>query len=239
MARAASSQAFIREWHDNGNTGACLSCHAPRGGAGVQCVDCHGEAGHPYPAVAVPERCARCHDAAGENTVRTYLDSPARRRGERCLGCHTPDGERFSHGFRGPSRPEFLHGVARVRAASRIERNILYTLVQIRHTAGHALPGGTTGRAVWLWIEGLNRRREVIWRESRRFGWLHGADGAWRDQTLPSGRAVRIESTRRTRGATARVRVRLTYHYQAGIVSDGGINAVELDRLEFELPPGR
>jgi hypothetical protein len=48
MARAASSQAFLDEQSRSAQPGACLRCHAPLGGEGVTCVDCHGAGPHPY-----------------------------------------------------------------------------------------------------------------------------------------------------------------------------------------------
>lgn len=236
MARAARTPDFLREWRGQDAPSVCLDCHAPTGGGGVACADCHGGGGHPYPAVAVPDACARCHDAPGENTVRTFLAAPARR-GEDCIDCHAPaDKGRFSHGFKGPSDRSFLKGVARLRLVGHRTGDVLNATVQIRHDAGHALPGGTTGRAVWLWIEGIGVAGETVWRESRRFGWEHTAAGGWRDRTLLPGRSTAVELRDLGRAGARRVRVRLTYQYQAGAPAAEGAGAVVLDGLEIDLP---
>lgn len=205
MARAAINPAFRAEWAEGGHDGACLGCHAPSGGQGVACADCHGGGNHPYAAVPVPGACARCHDAPGEATVRTYRASLAARAGKTCLDCHL--GENAGHhAIRGASDPTFLHGIAQVRLA--LSGNVL--VAAIRHSAGHALPGGTTGRAVWLVLRGLGVDGTTVWEERRRYGWL--TDGrTWQDHTLAPDHGAIIEIENPERNAAISVEARLLY----------------------------
>lgn len=234
MAHAAESPDFLGELVAADNPGRCLDCHAPGGGSGLACTDCHGGDGHPFPAVAVPRGCGRCHDAPGESTVRRYLAGPAPSRGEDCLDCHL-EGERTGHDFRGPSRPGFLTGVARLRMLVRRESGGPVAVIQVRHRAGHALPGGTTGRAVWLRVAGLKGDGRIAWSEQVRFGWEHLPDGRWREATIPPGGGVMLEFPRPQRGGSVRLRAELVYRFRPGPLETADPRQVLLDRLELAL----
>ena len=239
MARAGRTPGFTRNWRAQGRPPGCLECHAPRGGAGLTCTACHSGPGHPFPPVAVPGTCARCHDAPGENTVRRFLDSPARRRGEDCLDCHTADpAVGFSHRFDGPNRrPGFLKDVAQLRLVLRREAvGNLTAVIAIRHRAGHALPGGTTGRSVWLRVAGLGDGGEVRWQRDFRFGWEHDPQRGWRDRTLPPGRPSLVEVADVTRSHSRRLRLELWYRYRPGPFGPADPRTRLLDRLERSLP---
>lgn len=244
MFRAASGARFLAEREAWGSPNHCLACHAPGGGAGVACADCHGSDGHPYPAVEVPRACARCHDAPGESTVRRYLESPAQRKGRDCLGCHLPGGEAAaSHGFRGPFTAGFLDGVAKVRLLLRRDAGKgLVAVVRITHRAGHALPGGTTGRSVWLVATGIGKEGASVWREAFRFGWEHqeagsGEEGrAWRDRTLPPGRVTVIELPDAGRDGATALRAELIYRFRPGLWGDTDREAVLLDEARLDYP---
>lgn len=168
--------------------------------------------------------------------MRTFRQSPANRRGRDCVSCHADvGGERFSHRFNGPSDPAFLRGVAQIRAALRRAGSGWQAVVRIRHRAGHALPGGTTGRAVWLSAQGVDTEDRVIWREAWRFGWEHDGWGGWRDRTLPPGEATLVAMSDVARSGTARIRFRLVYHPSAGATTPDAEDAVELDSLTVTL----
>jgi len=143
----------------------------------------------------------------------------------------------FGHRFAGPSRPGFLVGVAWLRLALRREADGSSTvLVQIRHKAGHALPGGTTGRSVWLVVEGLDSQGQTIWSERARFGWEHGLQGGWKDRTLPPGRPVTLELPDAARGGVSRVGATLWYRFSPGPLEAPDPRAVLLDRSERVIP---
>lgn len=213
MAVAARTPAFLKEWRQQGEPTTCLDCHAPSRADGVACTDCHGTTGHPYPRVSVPVVCARCHDAPGELTLRSFRDSPAARRGEDCLACHLP-GEGFSHDFRGPGRPGFLQGIATLSIAFRREPDGDTALLRIHHLAGHALPGGTTGRAVWLLVEQRDAGGLVVAERHYRFGWLHSPTAGWRENTLPPGVGKVVEVP--LHEAAGVIRAKLIYRFRAG-----------------------
>jgi hypothetical protein len=238
MANAARSPEFLAEWETAEHSPRCLACHAPSGTGGITCVACHGAGPHPYPAVAVPGACASCHDAPGERTVERFLASPAARRGEDCLDCHLPrrPGE-FRHDLRGPTTPGYLTDTASLRAALRGQGHDLVAVVQVRHRAGHALPGGTTGRAVWLQLDGLDDSGRSVWRERVRFGWEHGPGGRWRDRTLPPGRSAILEVRNAGRQETRRVRAVLLYRFRPGPLDQPDPRQVVLDALDIPLPP--
>lgn len=239
MARAATTPDFIREWEGKGRAQRCLTCHAPSGGQGVTCVDCHNDGGHPYAQLATPQVCARCHDAPGELTIKRFLQSPAARRGEGCLACHRSDAGSDSgggHDFMGPARRGFLQGVARLRLSLRRDAGGETLLVRIGHRAGHALPGGTTGRSVWLVVETFTRERRRLGKAVYRFGWYHDTGLGWQDWTLPPGPGKVIEIPI-TRGRdTALIEARLIYRFRPGPLSTPDPRAVELDRARFALP---
>lgn len=208
MARAAANPVFQAEWAAGGKDPACLGCHAPSGGQGLGCVDCHGTGEHPYAPVAVPQVCARCHDAPGEATVRTFRASLAARAGKTCLDCHLAEGKGH-HAFRGASDAGFLSGAARVRLMMR--GDTLLTIVD--HRAGHGFPGGTTGRAVWLVVRGVDRQGLAVWEETKRFGWL--TDGhSWQDHTLGPDRNGMLEVQSPQRDGAVAVDARLLYSRQ-------------------------
>jgi hypothetical protein len=219
MATAASGATFIAEWQAAGQATACLECHAPSGGGGVTCADCHGPGPHPYPPVAVPATCARCHDAAGENTLRAFLASAAARRGEDCLDCHRPGkepaaGHRFTGPWQDPSRLPRAVVLRTLLETDRQGQKRLHLL--LRHTAGHALPGGTTGRAIWLIVTATRATGERVSLLTRRFGWEHGAPGVWRDRTLPADRWTVVSVALDDALVDTRVRARLVYRFAPG-----------------------
>ena len=240
MARAAAGGPFRRQWQAQGRPAYCLACHSPTRGTGLVCSDCHGSQGHPYPTVRVPEICARCHDAPGENTIRRFRESPAARQGRDCLDCHLPpDARRTDHRFIGPSKPAFLEGIARIRLAMRREahgRRVL--LVRINHRAGHALPGGTTGRSVWLVVSGRKHDGRPTWQQTFRFGWEHAGDGTWRDRTLPPDRPTVTELPLPAADGTAQVHAELRYRFAPGPLTQPDPREVDLDTAELRLPVG-
>jgi len=230
MARAASTATFLKEWAEAKSDKACLTCHSPLGGAGIACRDCHG-GGHPYAAVAVPDVCARCHDAPGESTVRMFKTSLAARNGATCLDCHLEAGGGH-HAFRGASDPTFLRNVATVQLALTDGRLI----VSMRHTAGHSLPGGTTGRAVWLVLSGLSASGEHVWEERHRFGWRNDGQG-WQDHSLAPDVASMVEVEAPQRNGATSVEARLLYGRQPGSKPNrGGLGLEELSKATMVLP---
>ena len=236
MARAAVTPAFTAERADAADPRRCLRCHAPGGGRGVACGDCHGSGPHPFPPLEQPAVCARCHDAPGENTVRSFLDSPAFAAGLRCSDCHAVADGGFNHHFRGARSGELLRDAATLRAFLRSEGDRTLATVTIRHRAGHAMPGGTTGRAVWLRIsgrdEGGRERLDRRW----RFGWNRDREGRWHDRTLPPGRPVTIELPLSSAAGIRHLTIELTYRFRPGPLDTPDPDAVILDRMEIELP---
>lgn len=240
MAGSASGADFVAERTRAGGSEACLACHAPRGGAGLSCEDCHRGEGHPEAAPAAPAACAPCHDAPGENTVRHFLVSPAVARGESCTDCHMPivDGRR-SHRFPGATTPGFLEGVARLRLVLRRDGESLSAVVQVRHRAGHNLPGGTTGRAVWLIVEGLKGLEgsgRASWQEHVRFGWERTPAGDWNDRTLPVGKGAIVEFERIEREEARLLRATLFYRFRPGPWARPDPREVVLDRIDMTIP---
>jgi len=237
MAGAASSADFSAEWRRMDRPAYCLGCHAPSGGKGLICSDCHGAGPHPYPKVEVPAVCGRCHDAPGESTVRRFLAAPAARRGVGCLDCHLGDvSEGADHAFQGPTVKGFLDGVAEVRVFLREEGSApRVAIVRITHKAGHALPGGTTGRSLWLLVQGVKADGEEAWRETVRFGWEHHPDGSWLDRTLPPGRPAILELDRPERAEAVRLRAELWYRFRPGPLDEPDPRAVLLSHLKLDL----
>lgn len=213
MAVAARTPAFVAEWRKKGKPDTCYNCHSPTLSAGVYCTDCHGSGAHPYPKLQVPTVCQPCHDAPGEITLRSFRDSSAARRGEDCRTCHLPD-RTFSHDFRGPSRAGFLDGIASLTIAFRRDAEGDTALLRIRHKAGHALPGGTTGRAVWLLVEQFDEKGSRLDQRQYRFGWLHAPGIGWRENTLPPGVGQVIETPLLT--AARAIRAKLIYRFRPG-----------------------
>lgn len=235
MAVAARTPAFLEEWRQKGQPDRCFACHAPGGGAGVTCTDCHVAASHPYPRLQVPAVCAPCHDAPGELTLRSFRDSPAARRGEDCLDCHLP-GEGFSHDFSGPKRHGFLQGIATLAIAFRHDPEGDTALLRIRHRAGHALPGGTTGRAVWLLVEQRDTSGRLVAERQYRFGWLHSPTAGWRENSLPPGVGKVIEVP--LLEATGLIRAKLIYRFQAGGLEIADPDQVVLVEQASAVPGG-
>lgn len=241
MARAATGSDFVAEWRETGYPPYCLGCHAPSGGEGLVCSDCHGAGPHPYPKVEVPGACGRCHDAPGESTVRRFLEGPAHRHGLGCLDCHTgDDSDGADHAFQGPSVEGYLDRIAEVRVFLR--RNATASraaIVRIAHKAGHGLPGGTTGRSVWLLVRGIKLGGESAWQETVRFGWEHQPDGSWLDRTLAPGRPAILEFARPERSNAVRLRVELWYRFLPGPLDEPDPRAVLLSSAEVDLLHGQ
>jgi len=236
MAGAATSDSFVAEQSTVSRPLRCLRCHAPSGAAGVACVDCHDAGPHPYPRVKQPETCGKCHDAPGENTVRSFRSSPAAASGRRCSDCHAMDEGRFSHDFRGPTRSGFLQGIASLRAFLRFDPENLFAIVRIQHRAGHALPGGTTGRSVWLQVQGRDQAGKRIWEKNYRFGWERQADGLWLDKTLSPGAPTLVELPLAKASRLRSLRLELIYRFRPGPLDVDDPAAVILDTMEIELP---
>lgn len=236
MASAARTQDFLGEQSKAKQPDHCLKCHAPQGGEGVACVDCHGAGNHPYARVGVPQACSQCHDAPGENTVRSFRHLRSTVPGTDCIGCHTSSNKSFSHDFIGVSRRSFLEGVARLRSFLHREKdNAWHLTVLIRHRAGHALPGGTTGRSVWLRVTGRTRGGEIMWEKSRRFGWEYSPDSGWVDRSLPPGRTTRIQMSVPDAAGIYQIRAELVYRFKAGPLDTLDSNETELDSLNIHL----
>lgn len=237
MAAAAASNDYVVAWNANGRAAHCTECHAPSGGDGLTCADCHGPGPHPYPRLPVPQTCARCHDAPGENTVRSFMQGPAVRRGQDCLTCHLESGRPDrDHGFRGPSTPGFLNDTARIRIFLRKSpAGETTALLRVVHKAGHALPGGTTGRSVWLIVTGIRDDGTEAWRESIRFGWEHHPDRGWVDRTLPAGSPTTLELPHPAGKAARRLLATLWYRFHPGPFEEHDPREVRLDVQEMEL----
>ena len=182
--------------------------------------------------------CARCHDAPGERTVQGFRASPAAAQGQTCLDCHLPEGRAASdHAFQGPSVPGFLDRVATLRLLLRQDPATgPVAVVQVTHRAGHALPGGTTGRSVWLIVSGLGSDGAPVWSERVRFGWEHPPDQGWRDRTLPAGRPAVLELPQPGRQGAERLRAELWYRFAPGDWSEPDPRARRLDAVELALP---
>lgn len=235
MAVAAKTPTFLKEWQGKGSSPGCLDCHAPSGGDGVTCVDCHGSGDHPYPKLEIPQVCSNCHDAPGEVTVRSFLDSPAARQGKDCLDCHL-EGRPSSHDFRGPSRPGFLEGVASLKISMRRDQGGYVALIRVGHSAGHALPGGTTGRSVWLVVEMRDRKGILTNRSRLRFGWRHDSKNDWTNRTLPAGPGKVIEVPVSAENSSGTVQATLIYRFLPGDLERSDPDQVILARARFELP---
>lgn len=240
MAIAATTPTFLKEWQDKGQSDGCLACHSPTRSAGVTCIDCHGMGSHPYPRLQAQMVCARCHDAPGEITLRSFRNSPAARRGDDCLTCHVT-GDTFNHDFRGPTHPGFLQGIAQLTIAFRRDAAGYTALIRIQHKAGHALPGGTTGRSVWLLVAQTDSAGKSLQEHQYRFGWLHSPTHGWRENTLPPG-VGKVVETRLQPGARG-VRVKLVYRFRAGGLErddpDQVTLAEEVRTLSFREPQAR
>jgi hypothetical protein len=109
-------------------------------------------------------------------------------------------------------------------------------VIQITHRAGHALPGGTTGRSVWLVVTGFIADGAQVWREEVRFGWEHHGDKGWRDRTLPPGRPTVLELPNPGRNGATRLHAGLHYRFAPGPLTEPDPKMVTLDETELAMP---
>ena len=101
-AKASEDPAFVEAWNEQGNPGACLSCHVtgydPDTGTweadGITCEACHGDVPVDHPMNPMPvdrstEFCGKCHSDTRfgwqEWEVSTHY-----KRGMECTVCHDP-----------------------------------------------------------------------------------------------------------------------------------------------------
>ena len=236
MAVAATTSTFLQEWETKDRPHICLSCHSPTAGPGITCADCHRGSEHPFGKIADPETCATCHDAPGEVTLRSFHRSGSARRGKLCVDCHlAPD--QSGHEFLGPSTPGFLDKKVFLGVSLRREMNEQIAIFDIRHQAGHALPGGTTGRSVWLIVEILDNSGRITERHTHRFGWFHDPEQGWLDKTLPPDSRKIVElPLGEVRGG--QLQAKLVYRFVAGDLSKFDLDQVTLDQLSVELVSG-
>jgi hypothetical protein len=236
MASATLSADFKQEWAEAGKNGDCLSCHAPSGAVGIVCADCHGSGPHPYARLQVPVVCARCHDAPGESTVRRHKASLAAQRNLDCLSCHVKSAA-ASHAFVGATDPGFLGNAARLHLALRREAKGQVLVAAVRPRTGHALPGGTTGRSVWLVVRGLGANEVEKWRETRRFGWLERPDGIWEEATLPPDIGANLEVFEPGREDVRLVEAELLYRFRPGPLDEPDPRQVTISKARMTLRP--
>ncbi len=184
MSRAAQTANFKEQWQDADNAIACLDCHAPSSAHGVTCNDCHGESIHlKVTATMDTDVCARCHDAPLENTYRHYRSRPAALAKANCIDCHMrPSDLGIDHNFRGPDSPDLLSKAVTLRWLVQEAGDPSIYLI-IKNRTAHAIPGGTSGRSLWLLIK--NQSGE--WQPMQRFGWLQTERKYWIDYSLPPG----------------------------------------------------
>jgi hypothetical protein len=234
MANATQSEDFKIEWAQARHSADCLFCHAPSGGTGLGCADCHGSGEHPYGKLTVLETCASCHDAPGEATVRSHKISLAARQKLNCLSCHVKS-ETGGHAFLGATTPGFLEGSVRLFLALRKEQDGQVLDVAVRPRAGHAVPGGTTGRSVWLVVRGLDRANSERWRKTQRFGWLQGPGGVWEDATLAPEIGANLLVPEPGRKGTQRVEAELIYRFRPGPLEEPDPRAVLLSKAQMTL----
>ncbi len=234
MAIAAQTVTFINEWNQKGQPDRCFNCHSPSLTQGVVCTDCHQGANHPFNLATDINICSRCHDAPGEITLRSYYQSPSSRKGERCSACHL-NIKVSGHEFLGPSTPGFLKGVARLDIALRIEGDDTIAIVSINHNAGHAVPGGTTGRSVWLLADQFNDAGEVMRLSETRFGWQDHQQQGWKDNTLPAGCSTVVEIPVDSDPKLDKLRVKLIYRFEPGLLQSKDTKQFTLDELIYQL----
>ena len=234
MAVAAQSGDFRKEWSEAKQNPECLSCHAPSGGAGIVCADCHGGGPHPYVRLKVPDVCARCHDAPGESTVRHHRASLAAKRNLNCLSCHVKSAE-GTHAFIGATNAEFLSKAANLHLALRKENGRQVLLAAVRPRTGHAFPGGTTGRSVWLIVKGLGGDGAERWREVWRFGWYQRPDGAWEEATLAPDIGANLEVFEPGRNNALGVEAELVYRFRPGLLEEPDPRQVTISKAQMTL----
>lgn len=235
MARAASNPTFIAEWKERDEAHYCLNCHAPSGGQGLQCDSCHSGGEHPYEKIDLQRVCGTCHDSPGENTFRLYRQRPGQLRDRDCLDCHTPGISGFSHHFKALLISSLKRSVARLRMLTTPLHPESQLTIFIEHRAGHALPGGTTGRSAWLELKGYDRQQKLLWQDRVRYGWLHQTDGSWHDETLKPGQATIYR--RFYRQETDRIEARLIYQRKAGDLDLEGLGSVLLAEESITIQP--
>lgn len=234
MAKAARSADFNKEWALAGNNPDCFFCHAPLGGDGVGCADCHGPGPHPYARLKVPDSCARCHDAPGESTVQRHKTSLAAKRGLNCLSCHVKPGGP-SHDFVGANDPDFLASSAKLHLALRKDGEQQALVLAVRPRTGHALPGGTTGRSVWLIARGVDGNNQVRWLETWRFGWGQGLNGEWEDATLAPDKGAILEVAKPGREGAVRIEAELVYRFHPGPLDESDPRQVTISKAQMTL----
>jgi len=217
MANAAIGQEFLKHWKNDDQSEKCLLCHSPSNTRGIICQDCHSGDGHQQGLADEVSVCARCHDAPGENTVRSYRKSMASMQGLVCTSCHL-DFKNTGHEFLGPSTPGFMTDVVNLKLSLRKQQNELNVIIQIRHKAGHSLPGGTIGRSVWLKIDAFDRYCRVIESSQVRFGWLKTQHGDMIDNSLLAAKTKMIEIPILDREKTAGIDARMIYRFAPGAI---------------------
>ena len=162
------------------------------------------------------------------------VQSPSALKGEDCSDCHM-DMALFGHEFIGPTTPGFLEGIAKLSVAFRQDKDNTMALISIRHIAGHALPGGTTGRSVWLVTNEMDSNGHITNTTSTRFGWINHETAKWRENTLPAGRNTVVEVPLSNMNRTRLLRIKLIYRFLPGILDAIDSEQVILDELEFSL----
>jgi hypothetical protein len=237
MAQAASTKGFLKEWQQNGQADYCLDCHSPSRTQGVICQDCHAQDAHTVKPVLNETLCAQCHHAAGENTFRTYLNSPAAKQGAKCVSCHI-NIKKSGHEFIGPSSAGFMQGVARLKLSIRKQEDELIAIVQIRHSAGHALPGGTTGRSVWIVFESYDKDCTIVSSNHARFGWTKTFNKHMVDNTLAAGKTTVVEFPVSQMEKVVAIRARMLYRFVPGALNNEDNRQILLDERRYELRQG-
>ena len=237
MARAASTPGFVKEWQQNDHAEYCLECHSPSKTQGIVCQDCHAQDLHTVKSVIDETLCAQCHHASGENTFRTFIQSPAARQGAGCISCHL-NFEKTGHEFIGPSTVGFMQGVASLRLSIRKQQDELMAIVQIRHTAGHALPGGTTGRSVWVVVEPYDQDCRLISSSHARFGWMRTMKNHMLDNSLAPGKTEVLEFPFPALEKVAGIRARMWYRFVPGALINEDNKQILLDEKRYQLKQG-
>lgn len=114
---ATTDPAFLEAWDEQGNPGACLTCHVtgynPDTGTwdadGVTCQACHGEAPADHPNSPMPvdysaDTCGRCHSDTRFGWQEWEL-STHYRRGMDCTVCHDPHSAALKQTVHANSQP--------------------------------------------------------------------------------------------------------------------------------------
>ena len=95
--QAATNEAFIDAWNEQGNLPICMTCHSTGYDAstltwespGVSCVTCHAPYNEDHPDEIMPTDvsthvCGNCH----LETFAQFIDSAHGKTGQNCYGCH-------------------------------------------------------------------------------------------------------------------------------------------------------